>query len=126
MQVVRMQDVPLLRAPEPASRRGALLFDPVDTGDESCSVGFSIYVPGEKAPEHQHDTCEIMIVLKGEGLFSWEGGSVTARPGTALFSPAGESHSIESTGSEDLEFIWIYAPAGGEKVIKNSWRPVNE
>jgi quercetin dioxygenase-like cupin family protein len=126
MIVVRATDVPLLQAPAPARRRARLLLDPAVTGDGAASMGMSVYAPGEAAPQHAHASCEIMYVLAGTGTFAWEGGSVQAGPGTALFAPAGEPHSIRNEGDTVLEFLWIYAPAGGEVAIKENWRPAGQ
>jgi len=124
MKVIKLTEGLLLEAPPPAARRARLLIDPEETGDEALSIGVSFYKPGDRAPKHSHDTGETMIVTAGAGVFTWDGGRVEAGPGTVLFSPAGEEHSIANEGTEMLEFLWIYAPAGGEQVLKRTWNVV--
>ncbi len=56
---------------------------------------------------HQHvGETEPYYILKGEGKFTDNDGTVTQiGPGDCCLIEAGQSHSIENTGSEDLELM---------------------
>lgn len=61
-----------------------------------CSIGYH---------EH-HGNTETYYILKGEALYNENGKQeMKLTAGTTTFCPDGEGHSIESCGTEDLEFI---------------------
>jgi mannose-6-phosphate isomerase-like protein (cupin superfamily) len=62
--------------------------------------------PGTSIGLHQHvGDCEAYYILSGEGKVDDNGTDVYVSAGDLVFTENGESHSIESTGSEDLVFI---------------------
>ncbi|MFZ5944630.1 MAG: cupin domain-containing protein [Bacillota bacterium] len=60
-----------------------------------CSIGFH---------KHEGDS-EAYYILSGEGLVNDNGTIKTVSAGDLIFTPEGESHSIENNGNQDLEFI---------------------
>lgn len=62
--------------------------------------------PGSSLGYHQHKgDVEAYYILSGEGTVDDNGTKVLVGPGDAVFTANGESHSIENTGSTNLEFI---------------------
>ncbi|MDR3592321.1 MAG: cupin domain-containing protein [Negativicutes bacterium] len=61
---------------------------------------------GSSLGYHQHKgDVEAYYILSGTGTVDDNGTKVEVGPGDAVFTTAGESHSIENTGKTDLEFI---------------------
>lgn len=66
----------------------------------------NILAPGTSIGYHKHEgDYEGYYFLKGEGLFNENGVDKTVKAGDLALIDTGDSHSIENTGSEDLEFI---------------------
>ena len=62
--------------------------------------------PGASIGFHKHETdFEVYYILRGEGLVDDNGVMKPVKVGDVIYTPPGESHSIENTGSENLEFI---------------------
>lgn len=60
-----------------------------------CSIGY-----------HQHKAdAETYYILSGEGTVNDNGILTQVKAGDVVFTNSGESHSIENTGSTDLEYI---------------------
>lgn len=66
----------------------------------------NILPPGTSIGFHPHqEEFEVYYILKGEGIYNDNGAAIKVKPGDMLYNKSGESHSIENTGSEDLELI---------------------
>ena len=64
--------------------------------------------PGSSVGLHRHDgEFEIYYILSGEGVFHDNGKDVPIKAGDVCFTDSGESHSIENTGDENLEFLAV-------------------
>ncbi len=62
--------------------------------------------PGSSVGYHIHKgDFEAYYILKGEGLYTENGVEYQVRAGDVTLCKDGESHGIENTGTEDLEFI---------------------
>ncbi len=71
---------------------------------------------GLRVPSHRHNTsAEILMVEGGEGILTLGDRSVSVRPGTALYIPAGVIHSFEGRGPEPFRAIQVYTPSGPEQ-----------
>ena len=67
---------------------------------------FGILNPGEEVPFHTHTgDCEYYYILSGAGIYSDNGTAVEVKPGLITFTPSGNGHGIQNTGTEQLEFI---------------------
>lgn len=66
----------------------------------------SIIKPGCSLGFHQHNgDAETYYILSGEGTVNDNGTMVTVTAGDVVFTGDGESHSMENTGTTDLEYI---------------------
>lgn len=64
--------------------------------------------PGSSIGLHQHvGDFEGYYILSGEGTVNDNGVERPIKAGDLLYTPNMESHSIENTGSTDLEFIGL-------------------
>ncbi len=62
--------------------------------------------PGASVGYHVHTgECECYYILSGSGTYSDNGTLVPISAGDFTFTPSGEGHGIENTGSEPLAFI---------------------
>ena len=67
----------------------------------------TVLKPGASIGYHKHEgDFEAYYFIKGEGLFNDNNReNLVVRKGDLALIAVGESHSIENTGTEDLEFI---------------------
>ncbi|MDR2604218.1 MAG: cupin domain-containing protein [Desulfovibrio sp.] len=67
-----------------------------------------VIAPGSSIGLHKHEgDCEVFYLLKGEALVTDNGAPVKLGPGDVAFCRDGETHGIENSGSDDLEFIAV-------------------
>lgn len=68
--------------------------------------GRTLLKPGVSIGLHQHEgDCETYYILAGKGTFNDNGEISTVEAGDLMYTDNGQSHSIENTGTCDLEFI---------------------
>lgn len=66
----------------------------------------NVLKPGNSIGLHEHvGDFETYFILSGEGLVSDQGEQKSVKPGDVIITKNGEHHSIENTGTVDLEFI---------------------
>jgi mannose-6-phosphate isomerase-like protein (cupin superfamily) len=91
------------------------------TGDREFRVllseGLSItqfagLIPPGRAPEHHHTYDEVVHVLAGQGVVHLDGGETEIGPGTSIYLPPYQPHCLENTGSEPLQVLGVFYPAG--------------
>ena len=62
--------------------------------------------PNSSIGLHQHTgDFEVFYILKGEGIADDNGSKSPVKAGDVVLTGNGESHSLENTGSADLEYI---------------------
>lgn len=66
----------------------------------------NVLVPGTSIGLHEHtgDT-ETYVILSGEGLVNDNGDQKAVKSGDVIITRNGEKHSIENTGTMNLEFL---------------------
>lgn len=70
--------------------------------------GKSIIKPGNSIGYHTHEgDQEAYFILKGKALYNENGEETILEPGDLAICRDGESHSIESIGEEDLEYVML-------------------
>ncbi|NIM45529.1 MAG: cupin domain-containing protein [Nitrososphaeria archaeon] len=84
----------------------------------------SIYGPGEAATSHAHRGSETMFIVHGRGKFGSPEGVVEVGPGDVLYFRPGEEHYLENTGSQTLEFVYVYADPDDGKALTENWLPL--
>ena len=107
---------------EPAMRVTTLQTRPVErTGDREFRVllseGLSItqfagLIPPGRAPEHHHSYDEVVHVLAGRGVVHLAHGDAEIGPGTSIYLPPYQPHCLENTGTEPLQVLGVFYPAG--------------
>lgn len=70
--------------------------------------GKSIIEPGNSIGYHKHEgDQEAYYILQGKALYNYNGIETVLEPGDLAICRDGDSHSIESAGSENLEYIML-------------------
>ena len=81
------------------------------------TVGLATILPGKKNPVHFHPNCEEMLyVLSGQGLHSYDGRTIELKPGMTIRIPAKVKHNMLNTGTEPLRTLVSFS-AGDRKTV---------
>ena len=90
------------------------------TGAKSISFGAVALEPGKGHIRHNHpDADEIIFVVSGEGMQMLDDYEpVEVRPGACIWIPKGIYHSTVNTGSDPMQLVVAYVPAGSEAVLR--------
>ncbi|MEM6822481.1 MAG: cupin domain-containing protein [Verrucomicrobiota bacterium] len=110
MDIINLKDTKAFTTKDGSTIREILAFR------NSCIVNQSLAearVPaGSATAEHKHPkTEEIYYILEGSGTMKIGEETQTVRVGDGIAIPPGEPHKIWNTGSEDLVFLCMCAPA---------------
>jgi mannose-6-phosphate isomerase-like protein (cupin superfamily) len=63
-------------------------------------------LPGASLGLHEHvGDFETYVILSGEGLLNDNGEQKSVKSGDVIITKNGEKHSIENTGTQNLEFL---------------------
>ena len=87
------------------------LFGIPTEGIHEGSVAFAILPPGNKTEPHSHEFHEWYIITQGKGVLYGDNGTQNITTGDTIHMTQGGWHSIENTGSEDLELYCFCTPA---------------
>jgi quercetin dioxygenase-like cupin family protein len=121
MIVVRSDDPQKYHSPGQTARQAKVFIDEEKIGRKDVVMGMSTYGAGTEAPFHTHSGSETMFVVRGNGQFGTKERVIEAGPGDVLYFPPGEEHFLKNSGSQKLEFVWVYSQPGDEKPIKDKW-----
>ena len=95
--------------------------EPERTGDREFRVllsegltitQFAGLIPPGRAPAHHHTYDEVVHVLAGRGVVHLSGPAAEIGPGTSIYLPPYQPHCLENTGSDPLEVLGVFHPAG--------------
>lgn len=90
------------------------------TGCENIGMGWIVFQPGSKSSMHYRDVEEFIYVLKGEATIELDTGEeYMFGPGDIIFIPAGVTHQHQNRSDSDLEQLYIFAPQGPEKSLRD-------
>jgi mannose-6-phosphate isomerase-like protein (cupin superfamily) len=92
------------------ARSFEILFGP-DNGSTRATL-FIGYVPPGKAPWHYHLYDEIVLIRAGSGRLLLEGHTEEISAGSAFRLRPRQLHIVENTGSDTLELLGVFTPAG--------------
>lgn len=84
----------------------ASLLDLADFNGKGRLFNHSVLKSGCSVGLHKHDgEMEVYYILKGQGVYDDNGTLIPVAAGDVTLCRNGESHMLENTGTEDLEFI---------------------
>lgn len=128
--------------PGPPMQRTAI-YVPPDAGQSVCLAGdtFTLKLAGEQTggafalgevkvpprggpPPHVHHVeDETFVVLEGELLFHVGQRTLPAPVGTVIYAPKGIQHAYSNVGSTPARMLFLFAPAGMERIFAEAGRP---
>ncbi len=81
------------------------------------TVGLATIFPGKQNPVHYHPNCEeVLYVLSGEGVQSYDAHTIGLKPGMTIRIPAKVKHSLRNTGNEPLRTLVSFS-SGNRKTV---------
>jgi quercetin dioxygenase-like cupin family protein len=82
------------------------------------TVGLCHIQPGQRNPVHYHPNCEeILYMLSGSGLHSFNDETVELRPGSTICIPAGVRHNLANTGTDPIVCLIAFSSGQRETVF---------
>jgi mannose-6-phosphate isomerase-like protein (cupin superfamily) len=103
--------------------------EPERTGDREFRVllsegltitQFAGWIPPGRAPAHHHTYDEVVHVLAGLGVVHLSGTTAEIGPGTSIYLPSYQAHCLENTGSDMLQVLGVFYPAGSPAAKQSS------
>jgi len=80
-------------------------------------VGLATILPGKHNPVHYHPNCEeVLYVISGQGLHSYDGRTIPLKAGMTIRIPAKVKHNLVNTGTETLRTLVSFS-AGDRKTV---------
>lgn len=81
------------------------------------TVGLATILPGKQNPVHYHPNCEeVLYVIAGQGLQSYDGRTILLKPGMTIRIPAKVKHNMVNTGTETLRTLISFS-SGDRKTV---------
>ncbi len=81
------------------------------------TLGLATILPGKQNPVHFHPNCEeVLYVISGQGLHSYDGRTVALKTGMTIRIPANVKHNLVNTGTEPLRTLVSYS-SGDRKTV---------
>jgi mannose-6-phosphate isomerase-like protein (cupin superfamily) len=81
------------------------------------TVGLAAILPGKHNPVHYHPNCEeVLYVISGEGLQSYDGRTILLKAGMTIRIPANTKHNMVNTGTETLRTLVSFS-SGDRKTV---------
>jgi mannose-6-phosphate isomerase-like protein (cupin superfamily) len=81
------------------------------------TVGLATILPGKHNPVHYHPNCEeVLYVISGQGLHSYDGRTVPLKAGMTIRVPAKVKHNLVNTGTETLRTLVSFS-SGDRKTV---------
>ncbi len=81
------------------------------------TVGLAMILPGKSNPVHYHPNCdEVLYVIAGQGLHSYDGRTIPLKPGMTIRIPAKVRHNMVNTGTEALRTLVSFS-SGDRKTV---------
>lgn len=104
------RDVQTVHVEKMKGGKGSLAISHLLQEGEFCGKGRlfsrSVLKPGASVGVHTHtDDFEVYYFIKGSGMYADNDKSYPVGPGDVTICHDGDSHGVENTGTEDLEFI---------------------
>lgn len=95
-----------------------ILFDSIN-GARNFSVGTVIIEPKKKTGEHTRNVEELIFALKGETYVVTEDNEYKLEEGDCILIPEGIKHYHENKSNQTIEQLYLFAPQGPEKPLRD-------
>ena len=81
------------------------------------TVGLATILPGKRNPVHYHPNCEeVLYVISGQGLQTYDGRTITLKAGMTIRIPARTKHNLVNTGAEPLRTLVSFSSGDRQTV----------
>ena len=81
------------------------------------TVGLATIFPGKHNPVHYHPNCEeVLYVISGQGLQSYDGDTILLKAGMTVRIPAKVKHNMVNTGTEPLRTLVSFSSGDRQTV----------
>ncbi|MCL1468672.1 cupin domain-containing protein [Argonema galeatum] len=108
--VKSLRDYQAFRISPQDSNRLAIVFDPA-SANVSLTLCVEIFDAGGKTPPNRHNMAvEMFFILKGEGLATCDGKTVSISAGDSILVPPTGTHELKNTGSGRLYALCFMVP----------------
>ncbi len=88
------------------------------------TVGLATILPGKHNPVHFHPNCEeVLYVLAGQGLHSYDGRTIPLKAGMTIRIPAKVKHNMVNTGTETLRTVVSFSSGDRQTVFLEDLPP---
>ena len=82
------------------------------------TVGLATILPGKRNPVHYHPNCEeVLYVISGQGVQSYDGRTILLKPGMTIRIPAKIKHNMVNTGAETLRTLISFSSGDRQTVF---------
>ena len=82
------------------------------------TVGLATILPGKWNPVHYHPNCEeVLYVIAGQGLHSYDGRTIPLKAGMTIRIPAKVKHNLVNTGTETLRTLVSFSSGDRQTVF---------
>jgi mannose-6-phosphate isomerase-like protein (cupin superfamily) len=82
------------------------------------TVGLATILPGKHNPVHYHPNCEeVLYVISGQGLQSYDGRTIELKAGMTIRIPANVKHNMINTGTETLRTLVSFSSGDRQTVF---------
>ena len=82
------------------------------------TVGLATILPGKRNPVHFHPNCEeVLHVISGQGLHSYDGRTLELKAGMTIRIPARVKHNMVNTGTETLRTLVSFSSGDRQTVF---------
>jgi len=75
-------------------------------GENSSSIGFSVFKPGSATTSVSHETEEVAYVVSGSGRLDTDDGEVRFATGDAIHIPARTWHAVVNDSDADVVMVF--------------------
>lgn len=95
-----------------------IIFDSLN-GANNFSLGTVIIEPNQRTGEHTRDVEELIFALKGKTYVITDDAEYKLEQGDSILIPAGIKHYHANKSNETIEQIYLFAPQGPEKSLRD-------
>ncbi len=93
--------------------RVQFLIDQARAGSDDFLLGWTVLPPGARHDRHLHRNAdEFFIVLEGSGQIYTNEGTEDASAGDVVWTPRGNWHGFDNTGTTDVVLVWGWSGCG--------------
>lgn len=103
----------------------SILIDETTSSAENLALGHISFGAGSSVPPHTREVEEFIYVIEGETTILACGNEYVLRSGDAIYIPPGTEHQHTNPNDSTLKQLYIFAPPGPEKGVRE-WPVVND